>query len=64
MNEEEVRMLLDRVIVLCGKITKFYYEPDCSEPDPIKVLERIVDDATNIACDADNLLEGRPMSDD
>lgn len=64
MNEEEVRMLLERVIALCANIEMFYQEPDPSEPDPIKVLERIADDAANIACDSQNVLDGRPMSDD
>lgn len=64
MDEAEVKMLLERVIVLCLNLERFHDGPDPVEDDPIKVLRQIVDDAINVRCDADNLLEGKSISDD
>jgi len=56
MNEEEVRMLCERLSALCLKIERFYEEPDPLEEDPVKVLEVIVNDAISLRVDADDLV--------
>jgi hypothetical protein len=55
MNEDDVRMLCERVSALCLKIERFYEEPDPLEDDPVKVLELIVNDAISLRVDADEL---------
>ena len=61
MNEDSI-MLCERMIAICKKIERFYIEPDPQEPDPIKVLGLIVDDAISVRNDAEMLLAGRPIS--
>jgi hypothetical protein len=64
MNEEEVKMLLERVIALCVKIEKFYDSPDELESDPVKVLELIVNDAVSVRVDSGDMLRGDLGNDD
>ena len=44
MDEAEVKMLLERVIVLCSKLQRFYDGPDPVEDDPMAVLRQICDE--------------------